>query len=61
MLLVSNYKLQRGGRAYDLTALADDTLIFTASLLAGRLLTKFLSKEVTGAVIHLAMKVAEGE
>ena len=39
-LLVNKYKLQRGGRAYDLKALVDDTLIFIASLLAGRLLTK---------------------
>ena len=43
-LLVNKYKLQRGGRAYDFIALADDTLIFIASLLAGRLLTKVLLK-----------------
>jgi len=59
--LVTNYKLQRGGRAYDLTAIADDTLRFTASLLAGRLLTKVRPKEVTESVIHLAIQVAEGE
>ena len=59
--LVANYKLQRGGRAYDLAAIADDTLIFTASLLVGRLLTKVFPKEVTGSVIHLAIQVAEGE
>ena len=44
-LLVNKYKLQRGGRAYDLTALADDTLRFTASLLTGRMLTKFTRKK----------------
>ena len=60
-LLVNKYKLQRGGRAYDLTALADDTLIFTTSLLVGRLLTKVHPKEVIGSVIHLAIQVAEGE
>ena len=60
-LLINKYKLHRGGRAYDLTALADDTLRFTASLLAGRLLTKVRPKEVTGSVIHLAVQVVEGE
>ena len=59
--LVTKYKLQRGGRAYDIASLTDDTLRFTASLLAGRLLTKVLPKEVTGSVIHLAIQVAEGE
>ena len=55
--LVNKYKLQRGGQAYDLTALADDTLRFTAILLVGRLLTKVHPKEVTGSVIHLAIQV----
>ena len=55
VILVNKYKLQRGGWAYDLTALADDTLRFTASLLTGRLLTKFFPKEVTGLVIHLVV------
>ena len=59
--LVTKYKLQRGGQDYDLAAIADDTLKFTASLLAGRLLTKVRPKEVTGSVIHLAIQVAEGE
>ena len=59
--LVTKYKLQRGGWAYDLIALVDDTLIFTASLLAGRLLTKVCPKEVTRSVIHLVVQVAEGE
>ena len=59
--LVNKYKVQRGGRAYDLTTLADDTLRFIASLLAGRLLTKVHPKEVTGSVIHLAIQVAKGE
>ena len=53
--LVTKYKLQRGGQAYDLAAIADDTLRFTASLLVGRLLTKVRPKEVTGAVIHLVV------
>ena len=61
MLLVNKYNLQRGGWAYDLIDLADDTLKFIASLLAGSLLTKVLPKEVTGAVIHLVVQVAEGE
>ena len=61
MLLVNKYKLQRGGQAYDLTALVDDTLRFIASILAGRLLTKVRPKEVTGSVIHLAIQVVEGE
>ena len=59
--LVTKYKLQRGGRAYDITSLTDNTLRFTASLLAGRMLTKVHPKEVTGLVIHLAIQVAEGE
>ena len=45
--LVTKYKLQRGGQDYDITILTDDTLRFTASLLAGRLLTKVRPKEVT--------------
>jgi hypothetical protein len=57
---VKKYKLQRGGRAYDLGLLADDTLRFTACVLAGRILTKVRPKEVTGQVIHLAVQVAEG-
>ena len=59
--LVTKYKLQIGGWAYDLAAIPDDTLRFTAILLAGRLLTKVRPKEVTGSVIHLAIQVAEGE
>ena len=59
--LVAKYKLQRGGRAYDIAILTDNTLRFTASLLAGRLLTKVRPKEVTGSVIHLSIQVAEGE
>ena len=35
--LVTKYKLQRGGRAYELVAIADDTLRFIAILLASRL------------------------
>ena len=42
--LVQKYKLQRGGRAYDLALLSDDTLRFTTGLLAGRLLTKVRPK-----------------
>ena len=56
--LVAKYKLQRGGRAYDISRLTDDTLRFIASLLAGRLLTKVLPKEVTRSVINLAIQVA---
>ena len=59
--LVSKYKLQTGGWAYDITILTDDTLKFTANLLAGRVLTKVRPKEVTGLVINLAIQVAEGE
>ena len=59
--LFTKYKLQRGGQAYDLATIPDDTLRFTASLLAGSLLTKVHLKEVTGSVIHLAVQVAEGE
>ena len=59
--LVNKYHLQRGGRAYDITILQNDTLRFTASLLAGRLLTKVWPKEVTGSVINLAIQVTEGE
>ena len=59
--LVQKYKLRRGGHAYDIAALSDDTLIFTAYLLAGRLLTKVHPKEVIGQVIHLAVQVTEGE
>ena len=59
--LVTKYKLQRGGRAYDLTTIANDTLKFTASLLVGRLLTKVRPKEVTGSVVHLTIQVTEGE
>ena len=58
--LVAKYKLQRGGRAYDIASLTDDTFRFTASLLAGRLLTMVHPKEVTGSVINLAIQVAEG-
>ena len=58
---VQKYQLQRGGRAYDLAALKDDTLKFTAGLLAGILLMKVRPKEVTGSIIHLAVQVAEGE
>jgi len=61
LALVTKYKLQRGGRAYDIASLTDDTLRFTSILLAGRLLTKVHPKEVTGSVIHLAIQVAEGE
>ena len=57
---VDEYQLQRGGRAYDLTALKDQSLKFTASLLAGRLLTKVRPKEVTGSVIKLAIEVTKG-
>ena len=46
--LVSKYQLQRGGRAYDITSLIDNTLKFTASLLAGRMLTMVHPKDVTG-------------
>ena len=53
--LVKKYKLQRGGQAYDLALLADDTLRFIAGLLTGRLLTKVQPKKVTGSVIHLAV------
>ena len=59
--LVAKYQLQRGGRAYDIASISDKTLSFTASLLAGRLLTKVWPKEVTGSVIKLAIQVAEGE
>ena len=59
--LVTKCKLQRGGRAYDIASLTDYTLRFTASLLAGRLLTKVHPKEVTRSVINLAIQVAEGE
>ena len=59
--LVVKYKLQREGWAYDIASLTDDTLRFTASLLAGRLLTKVRPKEVTRSVIKLAIQVAEGE
>ena len=59
--LVAKYKIQRGGRAYDIASLTDSTLRFTASLLASRLLTKVRPKEVTGSVINLAIQVAEGE
>ena len=59
--LVAKYKLQRGGRAYDIASLTDNTLRFIASLLAGRMLTKVHPKEVTGSVINLAIQVAEGE
>jgi len=59
--LVKKYKLQRGGRAYDITSIENETLRFTASLLAGRLLTKVRPKEVTGSVISLAVQVTEGE
>ena len=58
---VQKYQLQRGGRAYDLAVLKDDTLKFTTGLLTGRLLTKVQPKEVTGSVFHLAVQVAEGE
>ena len=43
--LVTKYKLQRGGRAYDIASLTDDTLRFIASLLAGRLLTKVAQRK----------------
>ena len=59
--LVTKYKLQRGGRAYGITRLIDNTHRYTASLLAGILLTKVFPKEVTGSVIHLAIQVAQGE
>ena len=59
--LFTKYKLQRGGRAYEIASLTDDTFRFTASLLAGRLLTKVHLKEVTGSVINLAIQVTEGE
>ena len=59
--LVNKYQLQRGGRAYDISSITNDTLRFTTSLLAGRLLTKVRPKEVTGSVIHLAIQVTEGE
>ena len=38
--LFSRYPLQRGGRAYDIASISYKTLSFTASLLAGKLLTK---------------------
>jgi hypothetical protein len=57
---VQRYDLQRGGRAYDLAQIKNDTLRFTAGLLAGKLLTKVRPKEVTGSVIRLAVQVAEG-
>ena len=53
--LVSTYQLQRGGQAYDIASISEKTLSFTASLLAGRLLTMVLPKEVTGSVIKLAI------
>ena len=53
--LVAKYQLQRGGWAYDIASLTDDTLRFTASLLAGRMLTKVRPKEVTESVIHLVV------
>ena len=38
--LVNKYQLQRGGRAYEISSITNDTLRFTASLLVSRLLTK---------------------
>ena len=59
--LVTKYQLHRGGRAYDISSIQNETLRFTTTLLVGRLLTKVRPKEVTGSVIHLAIQVTEGE
>ena len=59
--LVTEYKLERGGCAYDINLIQDPSLKFTASLLAGRLLTKVRPKEVTGSVIRLAIDVTKGK
>ena len=58
---VADYKLERGGRAYDVSSIQDDILKFTVSLLAGKILFKVRPKEVTGSVIRLAIDTIQGK
>lgn len=54
------YNLQKGGRAFDVMIIEDDTVRFTIQLLARHLLRTYRPTEVLAIVVDLAHCVKEG-
>ena len=54
------YNLQKGGRAFDVAIIEDDTVWFTVQLLARHLLRTCYPTEVPTTVVDLAHYVKEG-